>query len=444
VLPPDVNASQLDFAAEDRPGRGPAIRFGLAAVKNVGVGAVEAILRARHEGGPFRSLEDFARRVDLRQLGKRALECLVRVGALDAFGRRASLLESVDRLLSFSASHFRAAEVGQLSLFGASTGVAEKLELPTNGTPVSKRQQLQWERELLGVYASDHPLSPYWNQLASIVTHFSAELREAEHGQSLAIAGEVAHVRAFQTRSGKEMAFLTLEDLQGAIELVVFQRRWREVSRWLEPGMIVFVRGRLDAERGDPKVLVDEITRELPSASPTEADREQSGPAGAGAGAARRPPDHDPHDDRSAPRPMEDSPAVELPAEAQFEPPLPEGGACAPSLAPSPRPSEDVLAPGAAAGAPTPAAPTAERRVVTVRLRSTGDRERDTRRMRRVHGLLTSYPGKDRFVFLVFEGSKHFHLEFPNSSTGFCRELHVQLCELLGDEAVQIEALRIQ
>ncbi len=268
VLPPDVNAGGLDFEIEDRPGGKAAIRFGMAAIKNVGVGPVQAILEARERGGRFADVEDFARRVDLRLVGKRALECLARVGAFDSLCPRCNLLDAADRLISLSTAHFRAAEVGQLSLFGGTTGVSERLEMPASGGGVSPRQQLTWEKELLGVYLSDHPLTPYMDTLTQVVTHFSAELGEAEHGQAVTVAGEVSHLRPYQTRTGKTMGFVTLEDLQGSIELVVFTRVWTDVSRWLTPGSIVLVRGKVDSERGDPKVLADEITREFTMVQP--------------------------------------------------------------------------------------------------------------------------------------------------------------------------------
>ncbi len=130
VLPPDVNASEWDFAIEDRPGQKSAIRFGLGAIKNVGQGPVEIISQARRKNGPFRDLNDFTAQVDLRSAGKRALESLIKVGALDKFGPRAAQLEALDRIVAVSSSHFRAAEAGQLSLFGAGTGVTESVTLP--------------------------------------------------------------------------------------------------------------------------------------------------------------------------------------------------------------------------------------------------------------------------------------------------------------------------
>jgi DNA polymerase-3 subunit alpha len=443
VLPPDVNAGGLDFEIEDRPGGKAAIRFGMAAIKNVGVGPVLAILEARERGGPFADVEDFARRVDLRLVGKRALECLVRVGALDSLCPRCNVLDAIDRLISLSTAHFRAAEVGQLSLFGGATGVSERLERPASGSGVSPRQQLTWEKELLGVYLSDHPLTPYMDTLTQVVTHFSAELGEAEHGQAVTVAGEVSHLRPYQTRTGKTMGFVTLEDLQGSIELVVFTRVWADVSRWLTPGSIVLVRGKVDSERGDPKVLADEITREFTMLQPA------------------RPP--------SVPEVPE--PAGEAWAPDELAEAWPEAevivSASEPTDTPTPA-AEPARVGSATAGdswpvASEPAAPLNEAqvaltllteqptpetvgdpRMVTVRLHSTGDRERDARRMRRVHGLLTSYPGRDHFVFHVYEASRRYHLEFPNSTTGYCADLRRELTVLLGEGSVQVEVLRIQ
>src|SRR5690606_23458605 len=116
VLAPDINSSGWDFTIEDRPEKSPAIRFGLGAVKNVGQGPVDLIITARRDG-PFANLNDFIQRVDLRAVGKRSLECLIKVGALDSLGPRTALLEALDQMLSVSASHFKALQTGQLSFF---------------------------------------------------------------------------------------------------------------------------------------------------------------------------------------------------------------------------------------------------------------------------------------------------------------------------------------
>ncbi len=438
VLGPDVNASRLDFVIEEREAGKPAIRYGLGAIKNVGAGAAEAILQSRLESGVFNSVEELARRVDLRHVGKRALESLVRVGAFDSLGDRTAILESLDRIMAVSAAHFRAREVGQLTLFGASTGVAEHIQLPPASAAVTRREQLTWEKELLGVYVSDHPLTPYMHELRELVSHYSAELREAEQGAAVAVAGEVSRIRTFQTRNGREMAFVTLEDLQGLFEVVVFARTWQKVSEWIEPGGVVLVRGRIDSERGEPKVLADEITREIrlmrpagsaPAADatwafPDEALIEDPTPMPAVAAAPAR------------------QPAKEFAAPAAVAPALTPAAPAspAPTIPPEPPPAEEAIFTGGAAQRRE----ASDLHMLTLVIRSTGDKERDARRLRRVHGLLLSYPGRDRFAFMVYEAARHYNLEFPNATTGYCKDLHAQLIALLGEGNLRVEPLRLQ
>lgn len=429
VLAPDVNASGLDFDIEVRPDGKPAIRYGLSAIKNVGTGAAQAILAARDTGGAFAGLDDFARRVDLRQVGKRSLESLVKVGALDSLCERCAILESLDRILSLSAAHFRAAEVGQLSLFGGAGGVVETLELPRESEPVSQRQQLTWEKELLGLYVSDHPLTPLMDELTQVVTHFSAELREAAHEQAVCVAGEISHVRPYQTQRGRAMGFVTLEDLQGTIEVVVFSRVWADVVGWLEPGKIVVVRGKVDNERGDPKVLADEITADLEAVRP----RSATTAAKVDAPPEYTPPDPGPEPSLNAPEAWDhvapvrvELPPAQLPPGIPLEAELNEAQVALTMLTDF----EPALG--------------GDARMITVLIRSTGDKDRDARRLRRAHGLLTSYPGRDRFVFHIYEASRRYHLEFPNNTTGFCNDLQRELVVLLGEGSVQVELLRLQ
>jgi len=483
VLPPEINASGLDFMIENREGLPPAIRFGLSAVKNVGDSAVEVILGARREGGPFEGLEEFARRVDLRQVGKRALESLARVGALDCCGSRIVVLDSIERVLSLSSAHFRAIEVGQMSFFGAENGLTDSLELPRGPAEVPRRRQLSWEKELLGVYVSDHPLTPHIEYLARVVTHFSAELGDAEHGQQVCVAGEVSNIRPYQTRAGKAMGFVTIEDLQGMVDLVVFNRVWRDVTKWLQSGMIVLVKGKVDTERGDPKILVDKISADLENIGPIE-EAHRIGPP---------PPEDVPADwvDESQPISPDfdlyDPPPVpemdvweDIPVEATMAqtvddpPPLEEARpASEPDESPSvlqsqaggdvhvtqsevaPSVSEpdsylqttsstESLSYASLVSFRMDRAESSDPQMLTIILKSTGDRRRDALRMRRVHGLLTSYPGNDRFVFNVYETSRRYHLEFPSSTTGYCPELHAQLHALLGEGSVRVEPLRLQ
>ena len=267
VLPPDVNTSNWDFSIEDRSDGTSAIRFGLGAVKNVGQGPVDTILDARTTGA-FTDINDLVRRCDLRKVGKRALESLIKVGALDQFGPRSSLLEGLDRIIAISSANFKAADMGQMSLFGAQTGLVATIQLPPASTEITRREQLNWERELIGVYVSDHPLSPVMDAITQNVTHFSGELAEAQPDQLVRVAGLVARMRPHTTKKGDAMSFVTLEDLQGYIELVVFPRTWAKYQEVLQWDAIVMVEGRIDAQGGEPKILVDNVTTELTHVRP--------------------------------------------------------------------------------------------------------------------------------------------------------------------------------
>ncbi|MGW8227044.1 MAG: DNA polymerase III subunit alpha, partial [Anaerolineales bacterium] len=263
VAPPDINLSEWDFSIEDKGDQKSAIRFGLGAVKNVGRGPVDIILEARAPRGPFKDINDFAHRVDLRHVGKRALECLVRVGALDFFGSRPALLQSLDRLIAFSAAHFKAKEVGQITFFNKDIGLQEEFNLPALSKEVSRREQLNWERELIGLYVSDHPLNPVMDVLTEIVTHFSGQLSEANPEDRVRLAGMVTRYRTHLTRKGQSMAFATLEDLQGEVELVIFPSAWQQISNQMEVDKLIVAEGRIDPESSEPKLLVDTIKTDL-------------------------------------------------------------------------------------------------------------------------------------------------------------------------------------
>ncbi|MBN2048239.1 MAG: DNA polymerase III subunit alpha, partial [Anaerolineaceae bacterium] len=258
VLPPEINASGWDFTIENTADGKPAIRFGMGAIKNVGHGPAQLIVAARGEE-PFVDVTDFARRVDLKQAGKRALESLIRVGALDVFGPRRSLLEGIERIIAVSASHQNAASSGQLSFFGFSDAFEDHIELPP-ALEMDQREVLEWERDLLGLFVSAHPMDAYARSLRGVISHYSAALPKVPDGRKVITAGILTRCRPYVTKSGKPMAFASIEDIQGPIELVVFPRVWKQAQRLFEIDNVLIVSGTLDNKEGeDPKLLVDDV-----------------------------------------------------------------------------------------------------------------------------------------------------------------------------------------
>ena len=264
VQPPDVNHSGLDFMIEDQADGKSVIRFGLGAIKNVGEGPVAEIMQARSEGGKFKSLDDFCQRVDLRIVSKRALECLIKVGAMDTLGNRSQMLAGIDSIISASSAAHKADDVGQFDLFSsAGSNMMISVSLPKKVTEIDLKEKRKFEKELMGTYVSDHPLMARIDEVQSVVTAYSGDIGEDLNGRAVTLAGQITHIRPHTTQTQKAMAFVTMEDLQGSLDLVVFPKTWADVREWLEVDQIVFVTGKVDAKGSSVKILVDTIAREV-------------------------------------------------------------------------------------------------------------------------------------------------------------------------------------
>jgi DNA polymerase-3 subunit alpha len=272
VLPPNVNYSGLDFAIEDEPEEvaGPAIRYGMKAIKNVGEGPVEVILAARESGGPFTDLDDFCQRVDLRQVNRRALECLIKAGALSLFGSRAQLLAVLDRMVSMShQTHGAAQQFSMFDMPAFATTTRLAADLP-QVLDVSRREMLSWEKELVGAYISDHPLARVWTDLEDTITVLTGQIDETVAGHNVTVAGLVNYVRPHVTKKGSPMAFAQIEDLQGTLEVVIFPRVWEETRELWEPERVLVIRGKISFRGRDPSLIVDSATNEIVSARPRD------------------------------------------------------------------------------------------------------------------------------------------------------------------------------
>jgi DNA polymerase-3 subunit alpha len=262
VLPPDVNQSYVEFAIV--PGKNQ-IRFGMAAVKGVGVSAVEEILRAREEG-EFKSIGDFARRVSTSKFNRRAWESLIKSGGFDAFGDRSDLLFNLDTITSYASRTQKDAASNQADLFGGLGGAASVPEIQLADAPVKhhEREQLQWERELLGLYLSAHPLDRYDDYFSEQTVPIGSI--ELTHDKKTAIVGGVVMtVRTILTKSGSKMAFMAIEDKSGETEIIVFPKVLEVVGEGLVQDAVVKIKGKVNTsdkdgkQTGDIKIIADSI-----------------------------------------------------------------------------------------------------------------------------------------------------------------------------------------
>jgi len=267
VLPPDVNGSEAGFSVQDGK-----IRYGLAVIKNVGTHAIELLLKERRAKGPFKSLLDMTVRVDPRELNKRVLESLIRSGATDCLGERGQLLASIDRISDRAAQIIDERESGQTSLFGL-LPESDELDDANAGLiagvpPMPDEERLKGEKELLGLYLSDHPLKRIEQELHAKVDTYVNQVTADMEDFEVRIGGVIKGVRPVVTKTGKAMAFVQLEDLTSTIEVIVFPKVFDERRHLLLSDTVVIVRGKVDARAGSgddddradvPKVIADEI-----------------------------------------------------------------------------------------------------------------------------------------------------------------------------------------
>lgn len=262
VLSPDVNESFVEFGVVKEQNQ---IRFGMAAVKGVGTGAVEEILRAREEG-PFESVADFARRVSTRSVNRKAWESLVRAGAFDALGDRSDILFNLDTILAYASKLQRERATNQADLFGGLADVVEAPEIKLEPAPQkhSEKERLQWERELLGLYLSAHPLDRY-DAYFSEQTVPLASLKPEHDKKAVIVGGVISSVRQIVTKSGTKMAFVALEDKSGEGEVVVFPSLFEEIGSRLIQDEVVKVEGKISStdrqgnSLGEAKIIADKF-----------------------------------------------------------------------------------------------------------------------------------------------------------------------------------------
>jgi DNA polymerase-3 subunit alpha len=454
ILPPDVNHSQSDFDIQTLPDGTRGVRFGLAAIKNAGVAATQHILDAREAEGEFTTLTDFCERVDLRQVGKRTLESLVKVGALDDFAdHRGQLLDVLDRMIHFSTDNHEARSVGQFSLFGEESGLKDEITLP-DVEPIRERDQLDWEKELLGFYITDHPVD-------AILRHVDAgrvkrtyeinEMDEFDRDKGVAMIVMLSGIRELSTKRGDMMAVITVEDRYGSMEAVLFPRTWEGYKHFLREheNSVVLLKGKFDMRNDRRQVIVDSVTEEF------EVFGREAAPNGTPNPYATPPT---PHPDEIMESPVshfdwgdDDEPDDDTP------PPEPQNGYTSRPV-PVASPSNGVTATPAVEHVVNPSGINWEQELSNVPHLDESRRvqnvsrwiyvyfqpheedadEVNRRRLRRIHNQLMQYSGSDRFTIIVERAENPVKMEFPHHRTEICDDLLRELTEIVGEGNIRI------
>ncbi|MGB2694390.1 MAG: DNA polymerase III subunit alpha [Dehalococcoidia bacterium] len=431
VLPPSVNHSEANFALEkeddgaDAPPVGRAsIRFGLQQIKNVGTGAAESIVEARRLEGPFTAIDDFCRRVNLKSVNKRALESLAKTGAFEGLGDRpdgrsydrGTLLANLDRLVSLAQREQRLRETGQATMFDL---FGDEVATPMPGlelepAPVPRAEELAWEKELLGIYVSEHPFKAAAGALAPYVTSVCAELAaEAvqtastngsdgddaavasslpSQGRDGTLAGMVGNTRRLYTRAGRPFCAAEIEDLSGTVEVTVWPELFERTQDYWVEGSIVLMQVRARERNGRLQIAVQEVELVDTSESASSEFRPPDWLRKANGGAEKL----EVRGSKSEAAPQQD-----------------------PSPSPTVRPADSPVA-------------TATRAALRIELRETEDESADRDRLQRLMAALRDFPGEDevRLTVRTLDGeSQRVALPAARASA----ELTARLQEVLGD-----------
>ncbi len=267
VLPPDINESYSFFTVV--PGT-QTIRFGLTTIKNFGEGIADAIIAERKKNGPFETLTEFLTRVQDKNLNKKSVEALILTGALNRFGERGLLHANLDAMLAFNKEQAAGAETGQDSLFGGLESSINEFEL-TPAEPATTEQKLIWEKELLGVYVSGHPLDNFEEELKKR-GDIALIKADGRNGIPVVTAGMIETVKELLTKKGDRMAFVQLSNKTDSIEMVTFPEVFQNNKDLLEPGSCVAIKGKLNIRNDEPTIVVDRIKALGTKATPVDTE----------------------------------------------------------------------------------------------------------------------------------------------------------------------------
>jgi DNA polymerase-3 subunit alpha len=379
VLQPDINRSQLDFSIENDETGNAAIRFGLGAIKNVGPGAIEPLIKERNKNGDYKSVEDLCRRADMQSVNRRVMESLIKAGAFDCLGERGTLMNGVARILSLAQREGKLRETGQTTMFDmfGETAQVPLSDLELAPSEVTDREKAYWEKELLGVSFSEKPFSPVFSS-ATPNTKFCEEITGELEGQSIVLAGRVASARYLLTRDGRSFASAVLEDFSGQVEVMVWPKVYAETDElWMEGNELV-IQGKVRVREEQPQISCDSVRL-------YQSLQEGKAPA-----------------INNNHQPMSKAP------ETTTTNGIPENGT---------------------------------RHRLLISLHQTKDEDADIALLNKVVALLKSYSGRDEVRFNMLNGGAAVPMSLPNVQTGYCPELKKRLTELVGEAGLKVEAL---
>ena len=448
VEPPNINHSRSGFTIERDSDGNDAIRFGLAAVKNVGASAIDPIVEAREASGPFKDIEDICRRVDSRSLNRRTLESLIRVGAFDHFGGRGNLLESVDRIIAAVQRQSKLRESGQTSMFDM---LGESVPIPmieigiTDGDDTTDQERVIWERDLLGVELTQSPFTREMRQQPANIVVYAAEITADITGQKRAALGQVNDIRELTTKRGEKFLSLNLTLLDGNIEIVVWPNILEQNPSLWQNGSFVSITGEVRERMGRVSISVEEAHEyQLKAEGQVELDAE----------AAKNKPApiiRTGFNEASEPRPVLNDPAQ--PTRTESVQNIANGARGSESVRQAPvnnpinstqkeatlaiesttptRISLDGDVTGQAASDNGP---------MLVRVKETGDAADDRYRLEDIVSLFLEFPGKDPAVLEIETGNKIVRLDMPFSVQAGA-QLTGRLHELLGNGTVRTTTL---
>ncbi len=375
VLPPDINHSLANFSIEKNDGNAPAIRFGLTAIKNVGLGAIEPIIAECSKEGEFKSIEDLCRRCDLHGVNKRVMESLIKAGALDSLGNRGTLLHSINSILSLAQREQRSRETGQSTMFDL-WGEVAPVPLPSLDlapSDVSDKEKASWEKELMGVIFSEQLFIPVGSE-AGVETTFCGQVDAELAEQSIVVAGRIASVRYLFTKDNRAFASAVLEDVSGRVDVMVWPKVYSETKELWQEGNELVVEGKVRLRDDRVQLNCDSVHHYQPETVQGE--------------------------EAIAPR-LDKTPLAVA--------------------------KETIK---------SSAAPAKSYRLI-ISITQSNDKDSDIIGLRKLIETLRIFPGKDEVTLCVNSGGKLERLKLSN--TGYCPELHQQLVELVGEDGVRVE-----